>query len=161
MINWELWVPAIIFLKFRWWLKSLIRPCERFGLHLDQIVVLMHSGSRGLGHQVCTDYLDLMQAAMKKYRIYVIDRQLACVPIRSREGQEYLSAMAAAANFAFANRQMITHRTRQAFQQILGTGDLSVVYDVCHNIAKRERHQGGRAGEGSARSSQRSHPRLS
>lgn len=112
----------------------------RFGLHLSQIVVLMHSGSRGLGHQVCTDYLDLMLAAMKKYRICVIDRQLACVPIRSTEGQEYLSAMAAAANFAFANRQMITHRTRQAFQHVLGSGDLSVVYDVCHNIAKRERH---------------------
>ena len=103
-------------------------------------MVLMHSGSRGLGHQVCTDYLDLMLAAMKKYRICVIDRQLACVPIRSTEGQEYLSAMAGAANFAFANRQMITHRTRQAFQHILGSDDLSVVYDVCHNIAKRERH---------------------
>jgi tRNA-splicing ligase RtcB (3'-phosphate/5'-hydroxy nucleic acid ligase) len=113
----------------------------RFGLHLEQIVVLMHSGSRGLGHQVCTDYLELMQGTMKKYGISVIDRQLACVPVQSREGQDYLAAMGAAANFAFANRQMITHWTRNAFQRVLGAGDLKVVYDVCHNIAKRERHQ--------------------
>jgi tRNA-splicing ligase RtcB (3'-phosphate/5'-hydroxy nucleic acid ligase) len=112
----------------------------QFGLDLDRVVVLMHSGSRGLGHQVCTDYLEVMQAAMRKYDISIVDRQLACVPIRSGEGQEYLAAMAAAANFAFANRQMITHWTRQAFKRILGTDDLRVVYDVCHNIAKRERH---------------------
>src|SRR5439155_19175087 len=86
----------------------------KFGLHQGQVVVLMHSGSRGLGHQVCTDYLDLMQGCMKRYGISVIDRQLACVPIGSQEGEEYLAAMAAAANFAFANRQMITHQTRQA-----------------------------------------------
>ena len=116
---------------------------EKLGLQIDQIVVLMHSGSRGLGHQVCTDYLDLMQEGMKRYGITVIDRQLACVPIRSPEGQDYLAAMAAAANFAFANRQMITHWTRQAFERILGKSDLSVVYDVCHNIAKREEHQVG------------------
>jgi tRNA-splicing ligase RtcB len=116
---------------------------EKLGLQINQIVVLMHSGSRGLGHQVCTDYLDLMQEGMKRYGITVIDRQLACVPIRSPEGQDYLAAMAAAANFAFANRQMITHWTRQAFERILGKSDLSVVYDVCHNIAKREEHQVG------------------
>jgi tRNA-splicing ligase RtcB len=116
---------------------------EKLGLQINQIVVLMHSGSRGLGHQVCTDYLDLMQEGMKRYGIKVIDRQLACVPIRSREGQDYLAAMAAAANFAFANRQMITHWTRQAFERILGKSDLYVVYDVCHNIAKREEHQIG------------------
>ncbi|PYV43605.1 MAG: RNA-splicing ligase RtcB [Acidobacteria bacterium] len=116
---------------------------SKFGLHPEQVVVLMHSGSRGLGHQVCTDYLDLMQEAMKKYGIAVIDRQLACVPIQSREGQDYLAAMAAAANFAFANRQMITHWTRNAFERVLGNGDLTVVYDVCHNIAKREEHQVG------------------
>ncbi len=112
----------------------------RFGLHADQIVVLIHSGSRGLGHQVCTDYLDLMQGGMKKYSISVIDRQLACVPIQSKEGENYLHAMAAAANFAFANRQMITHWTREAFQRILGSGELRIVYDVCHNIAKFEEH---------------------
>ncbi len=116
---------------------------EKLGLQINQIVVLMHSGSRGLGHQVCTDYLDLMQEGMKRYGITVIDRQLACVPISSREGQDYLAAMAAAANFAFANRQMITHWTRQAFERILGKSDLYVVYDVCHNIAKREEHQVG------------------
>jgi tRNA-splicing ligase RtcB len=113
---------------------------HNFGLHKNQITVLIHSGSRGLGHQVCTDYLDTMQDAMKKYGIQVVDRQLACVPIKSKEGYDYLSAMAGAANFAFANRQMMTHWTREAFQRILGNGDLKIVYDVCHNIAKFEDH---------------------
>jgi tRNA-splicing ligase RtcB (3'-phosphate/5'-hydroxy nucleic acid ligase) len=112
-----------------------------FGLSTDQIVVLIHTGSRGLGHQVCTDYLELMQEAMKKYRISIVDRQLACVPIQSPEGQSYLQAMASAANFAFANRQMITHWTREAFLRVLGSADLGVVYDVCHNIAKEETHR--------------------
>ena len=116
---------------------------NKLGLRMDQVVILMHSGSRGLGHQVCTDYLDLMQEGMKRYGITVIDRQLACVPISSWEGQDYLAAMAAAANFAFANRQMITHWTRQAFERILGKSALHVVYDVCHNIAKREEHRVG------------------
>lgn len=112
----------------------------KFGLQKNQIVVLIHSGSRGLGHQVCTDYLDIMQGGMKKYGINVVDRQLACVPIQSKEGSDYLSAMAASANFAFANRQMITHWTREVFQRIIGNGDLKIVYDVCHNIAKFEVH---------------------
>jgi tRNA-splicing ligase RtcB len=116
---------------------------ERFGLHLDQVVVLIHSGSRGLGHQVCTDYLEIMQGAMKRYGITVIDRQLACVPISSGEGQSYLKAMAAAANFAFTNRQMMTHWTREVFERVLGRGDLHIVYDVCHNIAKIEEHEVG------------------
>jgi tRNA-splicing ligase RtcB len=116
---------------------------QSLGLETSRVVVLMHSGSRGLGHQVCTDYLDLMQGCLKRYAISVIDRQLACVPVGSQEGQDYLAAMAAAANFAFANRQMITHWTRQAFGRILGAGDLNVVYDVCHNIAKKEEHQIG------------------
>ncbi len=116
---------------------------ERFGLHPDQVVVLIHSGSRGLGHQVCTDYLELMQSAMKKYSIVVNDRQLACVPVSSREGEAYLQAMAAAANFAFTNRQMITHWTREVFERIFGSGKLRIVYDVCHNIAKVEEHQVG------------------
>jgi len=118
-----------------------VEIAARFGLHVDQIVILIHSGSRGLGHQVCTDYLDVMQDAMKKYGISVVDRQLACVPIQSKEGQEYLKAMAGAANFAFANRQMMTHWTREAFQRILGSGDLRIVYDICHNIAKHEEHE--------------------
>lgn len=113
----------------------------KFGLRKNQIVVLLHCGSRGLGHQVCTDYLDIMQAGMRKYGISVADRQLACVPIQSKEGQDYLGAMAAAANFAFANRQMITHWVREAFQRIMGRGDLRIVYDVCHNIAKIEEHR--------------------
>jgi len=112
----------------------------QFNIFLDQIVVLIHSGSRGLGHQVCTDYLDIMHDGMKKYGISVVDRQLACVPIQSTEGQHYLKAMAAAANFAFANRQMMTHWVREAFQRVLGTSEVSIVYDVCHNIAKREEH---------------------
>ena len=112
-----------------------------FGIQKGQVVVLVHSGSRGLGHQVCTDFLDLMQAGMKKYGLSVIDRQLACVPISSREGRSYLGAMAAAANFAFANRQMMTHRAREAFRRVLGSGDLRIVYDVCHNIAKIETHE--------------------
>ena len=113
----------------------------RFGLYRNQVVVLVHTGSRGLGHQVCSDYLDLMQQAMKRHRIKVIDRQLACVPINSGEGRDYLAAMAAAANFAFANRQMITYWTRRAFGRILGNDQLKIVYDVCHNIAKREDHR--------------------
>jgi tRNA-splicing ligase RtcB len=111
-----------------------------FGLECQQVVILIHTGSRGLGHQVCTDYLEIMQTAMRKYGITVVDRQLACVPIRSPEGQSYLSAMAAAANFAFANRQMITHWTREAFRRVLGKGELQIIYDVCHNIAKEEKH---------------------
>lgn len=114
---------------------------QAFGVRLNQIVVLIHSGSRGFGHQVCTDYLDLMQGAMKRYGISVVDRQLACVPVSSAEGRRYLSAMAAAANFAFANRQMMTHWARGAFRRILGDGNLKIVYDVCHNIAKNEEHE--------------------
>jgi tRNA-splicing ligase RtcB len=111
-----------------------------FGLHKGQIAVLIHSGSRGLGHQVCTDYLDVMNGSMKKYGVSVVDRQLACVPISSREGNEYLAAMAASANFAFANRQMMTHWVRETFRSVVGADDVRVVYDVCHNIAKKENH---------------------
>jgi tRNA-splicing ligase RtcB len=113
---------------------------SRFGLRDRQVVVLIHSGSRGLGHQVCTDHLDAMQRSMGRYKLSVCDRQLACVPIGSAEGQSYLRAMTAAANFAFANRQMITHWTREVFRRLIGAGDLTVVYDVCHNIAKTEQH---------------------
>jgi tRNA-splicing ligase RtcB len=115
---------------------------EALGLEEDQVVVLIHTGSRGLGHQVCTDYLAQMGAAMKKYNITLPDRQLACVPIQSPEGRDYLGAMCASANFAWANRQAITHVVRGAFQRIFGEGGpLRVVYDVAHNIAKRETHQ--------------------
>jgi tRNA-splicing ligase RtcB (3'-phosphate/5'-hydroxy nucleic acid ligase) len=120
------------------------RAAGTLGLAEGQIVVLIHSGSRGLGHQVCTDYLKGMDEAMHRYGIHVPDRQLACVPVHSKEGQEYLAAMRAAANYAWANRQGITHFTRGAFRRIFGEQhDLRVVYDVCHNIAKLERHPAG------------------
>jgi tRNA-splicing ligase RtcB len=112
------------------------------GLAKNQVVVLIHSGSRGLGHQVCTDFLREMGAAMKKYGIEIPDRQLACVPVTSKEGKAYLSAMRGAANFAWANRQGITHFLRGAFQRIFGDATrLDLIYDVCHNIAKHERHE--------------------
>jgi tRNA-splicing ligase RtcB len=114
---------------------------QSLGLGVGQVVVLIHSGSRGLGHQVCTDSLRDMDESMHRYGIHLPDRQLACVPVHSKEGQEYLAAMRASANFAWANRQGITHFTRGAFKRIFGEGhDLRVVYDVCHNIAKLERH---------------------
>lgn len=115
-----------------------------FGLTMDQVVVFIHCGSRGLGHQVCTDHVAVMDGAMARYGIHVPDRQLACVPIDSREGRAYLGAMAAAANFAWANRQTIGHRVRGAFASVLGTGaralGMDLVYDLSHNIAKFERH---------------------
>ncbi len=115
---------------------------ERFGLEAGSVVVLVHCGSRGLGHQVCTDFLKTMGEAMRRYGIEMPDRQLACVPIQSPEGKAYLGAMAAAANFAWANRQAIAHFTRQSFAKVFGEqARLRVVYDVAHNIAKRERHQ--------------------
>jgi len=117
---------------------------ECFGLAEGQVVVLIHCGSRGLGHQVCTDYLKLMNEAMRRYEISLPDRQLACVPSQSPEGKAYLAAMAAAANFAWANRQAITHFARRSFERIFGKdARLRVVYDVAHNIAKRERHRVG------------------
>jgi tRNA-splicing ligase RtcB len=115
---------------------------QTLGLYQDEVVVLIHSGSRGLGHQVCTDYLRDMGDAMRRYGIELPDRQLACVPVHSREGQQYLAAMRAAANYAWANRQAMTHFTRGAFKRLFGEQEtLRVVYDVCHNIAKLERHQ--------------------
>jgi tRNA-splicing ligase RtcB len=107
-----------------------------------QVVVLIHSGSRGLGHQVCTDYVALMNQVMPKYNITLPDRQLACAPIRSEEGQSYLGAMAGAANFAWANRQGIMHFLRGAFRRIFGDdARLELIYDVCHNIAKHESYE--------------------
>src|SRR3954463_5396792 len=115
---------------------------EAFGLFENQITVMIHSGSRGLGHQVCTDHLRVMGEATRKYGITLPDRQLACAPIESPEGRSYLAAMAAAANFAFANRQVMAHWIRESVGAALGiapdrTG-MTVVYDVCHNIAKFE-----------------------
>ena len=122
------------------------KAAHAFGItEPGQVMLSIHTGSRGLGHQVCQEYLGVMQRAMEQYRISLPDRQLACAPIESPEGQAYLGAMAAAANFAFANRQAITERTRRAFQHVLGrlepAIDIGVVYDVAHNIAKMERHR--------------------
>ena len=118
------------------------RIAGAFGLFKNQITVMIHSGSRGLGHQVCTDHLRVMGDASRKYGIALPDRQLACAPISSPEGRNYLAAMAAAANFAFANRQVMAHWIRESLAVALGiapdrTG-VAVVYDVCHNIAKFE-----------------------
>jgi tRNA-splicing ligase RtcB len=114
---------------------------EALGLKEDQAVVLIHTGSRGLGHQVCTDYVREMNSAMQRYGIHLPDRQLACAPIQSPEGQAYLGAMAAAANYAWANRQGITHFARKALDRIFGgQARVRVIYDVAHNIAKREWH---------------------
>src|SRR5208337_4832873 len=93
---------------------------QTLGLYENEILIMIHSGSRGLGHQVCTDYLRDMDAGMRRYGIELPDRQLACVPVHSKEGQEYLAAMRASANFAWANRQGITHFARQAFQRKVG-----------------------------------------
>jgi tRNA-splicing ligase RtcB len=115
----------------------------RFGLREGQITVMIHTGSRGLGHQVCTDFLKLAGSALGRYGIVVPDRQLACAPVDSPEARAYLGAMRAAANFAFANRQVLAETARRTFERVLG-GDaqaMSVVYDVAHNIAKEEEHQ--------------------
>jgi tRNA-splicing ligase RtcB len=116
-----------------------------FGVNtIGQIMVMIHTGSRGFGHQVCTDHLRVLEQAVKKYNIWLPDRQLACAPVNSKEGQDYLKAMACAANFAWCNRQMIVHWVRESFEKILDQRaedlDMGIVYDVCHNIAKLEEH---------------------
>jgi tRNA-splicing ligase RtcB len=128
---------------------------------VGQIMVFIHTGSRGLGHQTCQDYLDKMEASAAKHgiqfpekgglsavegkvKVFLPDKQLACAPIASKEGQDYLGAMFAAGNFGFANRQMITHWVREAFRKVLGRDPeklgMNIIYDVAHNIAKIERH---------------------
>lgn len=111
-----------------------------YGLVSGQVCVMIHCGSRGLGHQICSDHLRLMQEAMPRHGLRVPDAQLACVPVDSREGRAYLGAMAAAANFARANRQLLAHATRQAFGEAAGSSDLRLLYDVSHNLAKLEEH---------------------
>ena len=111
---------------------------------LGQVVVLIHCGSRGLGHQIADDYIKEMVTAVTKYNIVLPDRQLACAPLSSEEGMAYLAAMRCAANYAWTNRQCITHWVRECFNQVLGKNEdevgLELVYDVAHNIAKMERH---------------------
>ncbi len=113
-------------------------------LFANQITVMIHTGSRGFGHQVCTDFLEVMARAAQKYRIELPDRELACAPFGSVEAQEYLAAMKAAANYAWANRQCLMHWAREAFMSVLSIGPrdlgMALVYDVAHNIAKVEEH---------------------
>ena len=125
---------------------------EAMGLFPEQITVIIHSGSRGFGYQICDDFLKIMDRAMSRHKIELPDRQLACTPIRSGEGQRYLGAMRCAINYAFANRQVMAHNTRAAFRAALGLRDeevgLRTIYEVAHNIAKFETHDvGGRKQE--------------
>jgi len=117
---------------------------KAMGLWKDQVTITVHTGSRGLGHQVCDDYIRVMMDASKKYGIELPDPQLCCAPVNSDEGRRYLEAMASAANFAFTNRQMITHWVRETFEQVFKKSQkelgLELIYDVCHNIAKIETH---------------------
>lgn len=117
----------------------------RMGLFPGQIVVQIHTGSRGFGHQICTDYVKRFQQAVHKYGIVLPDRELVCAPLSSPEGQDYLAAMKAAANYAFVNRQVLTYHVRQSFEQVLaGAGVRSMlyqVYDIAHNMAKIETHE--------------------
>ncbi len=118
---------------------------DAFGLHEGQLTILIHSGSRGLGHQVCTDYVKLMDSRVTSYNFELPDRELACAPLSTEEGHDYLGAMAAAANFAWANRHAIAHAVRRSLESILGkqaAAGTRQVYDVCHNVAKIEEHRG-------------------
>lgn len=151
------------------WVDEVLEPAaaEAFGLSPDQVVVLVHTGSRGLGHQVCTEHVRSFRDAMHRYDIRLPDQQLACAPVSSPEGQAYLGAMAGAANFAWGNRQLITHRVRQAFTEVMGPSPMRVVYDVAHNIAKVEQHTVNGAGcalcvhrKGATRAFPAGHPDL-
>ena len=121
---------------------------KTFGLQKDQVVVLIHTGSRGCGYQICADSLRDMDKIAKKLQMNIPDRQLACAPIDSDEGQNYLKAMAAGANYAWANRQMIQHWVRESFENVLKQDaeslGLNLLYDVAHNIIKKEKHQVGK-----------------
>ena len=118
---------------------------KQFGIeHEGQVTVMVHTGSRGFGHQVCSDYLRVMERAVRKYGLRIPDRELACAPANSREAEDYFAAMSCAANFAWANRQMITHWVREAFSRVFKRSPdelgMRLVYDVAHNIAKLEEH---------------------
>jgi len=115
-----------------------------YGLDQCEVTVMIHTGSRGCGHQICSDYLRVMDKAAKRYKINLPDRQLACAPVDSPEAQNYFQAMAAGANFAWTNRQMIVHWVRESFEKVFQQSaedmDMKIIYDVAHNIAKREVH---------------------
>jgi tRNA-splicing ligase RtcB len=118
---------------------------ERLGLFPGQVTVQIHCGSRGFGHQVCTDYVNRFQGAVRRYGIHLPDRELVCAPLDSPEGQDYLAAMQAAANYAFANRQVLTHHIRRSFEAVLAgrlkKHQLYQIYDIAHNMAKIEEHE--------------------
>lgn len=118
---------------------------KTLGLEKDMITVMIHSGSRGFGHQICTDYLAILEKAVRKYGIHIPDKQLACAPFESSEAQSYLAAMRGAANYAWANRQCLMYWVREVFQKVLRIGPrdlgMSLIYDVAHNIVKVEEHQ--------------------
>ncbi|HLV78867.1 MAG TPA: RtcB family protein [Chthonomonadaceae bacterium] len=139
---------------------------KAMGLSKGQVTVLIHSGSRGLGHQVCTDYVRLMDTRLAHYGISLPDRQLSCAPASSPEGQDYLAAMACAANFAWSNRQIIGHSVRQVIAALFADvrpEDVRVVYDVAHNIAKMEEYDGRRVcvhRKGATRAFGPGHPEL-
>jgi len=118
--------------------------CDYFGLNLGQITIMIHSGSRGLGYQVCDEYTRSMIHCLQKYNINVPDRQLACAPVNSSEGKAYLGAMKCAANYAWANRQCLMYLTRKVFEKVFGISwqkmGMNLIYDVAHNIAKIEKH---------------------
>jgi len=113
-----------------------------YGLEKDQVAVSIHTGSRALGHQIGQDYLKTMEQASRKYKIPIREKELVCAPIRSPEGEQYLSAVACGSNCAFANRQVITHLVRASFARVIGAGSTPIrtVYDIGHNNAKIERH---------------------
>lgn len=118
---------------------------KKFGIDREgQVTIMVHTGSRGFGHQVATDYIEVMEEAMNKYGIKVPDKQLASAPLKSREAENYIGAMGAAANFGFSNREIITHWIRESFEKVMGQNaedsGMDIVYDVAHNIAKIEKH---------------------
>ena len=121
------------------------RAADALGIgRVGQVAIMIHTGSRGFGHQIATDYIRTCEGAVDRYKIELPDRQLACAPIGSKEGQDYWKAMCCGANFAWTNRQLITHWTRQSFEKVLGRSadalGMEIVYDVCHNIGKIEEH---------------------
>lgn len=121
------------------------KAAQIFGLREGSVAVMIHSGSRGLGYQVCDDYLEVTARAAAKYGITLVDRQLVCAPVHSPEGKDYLAAMRSAANYAWANRQLLMHRARAVFERIFSKSwqsmGMSLIYDVAHNIAKMERYK--------------------
>jgi tRNA-splicing ligase RtcB (3'-phosphate/5'-hydroxy nucleic acid ligase) len=122
-----------------------VNAAQAMGLQEGNLVVLIHSGSRGFGHQICSDYVNEFQAAVHRYQIHLPDRELVCAPLNSPEGEAYMAAMRCAANYAFTNRQILAHQARQAFEEVLAgvipDWHLRQVYDIAHNMGKVESHQ--------------------